>query len=497
MNKFKILNSSVAFMVLLVSLNSCTKESIVPTPFWKILQGNWQIQKDYTINGQNFELSEIEEKTVLSLFENVTDEDIEINIVRPSSAHRIGFDGKRFFYDERFETYKIDLYLKNSNSNFLIFRNSEGVYTEYDCNRPERFSNYVSDFMKVFTTQKQSLDDIYTIGYYNNVKYEYFEKYGNCSWGPRGVYKAWGWGSRGSITIETNIKGSANNLELSDFDFNTQVNYWARGDYSYPKVYTAFKIETISSSEIRVIYFPHYYQRTQNSEKIFDTVVFRFKKLNTSSTVIEIPPFDIKDYSTWREEFENYPNSKLKNGAFVSQAEGIDNKSLRIPNYNSYAEATYGDLLQKDKTLSFWIHPDQVNKPKQVIFSKYRNRYGPYILSLEGDKFTIELNDGNGNLQKVQSSRSISKGSWTHVCLKIDSNNYGTLYINGSKDSGGTLNNVDYDAAATALIGVTEADVLSGQFTSNFKGYIDELILFNKLLGDGEIYQLYKWHLTN
>jgi len=177
---------------------------------------------------------------------------------------------------------------------------------------------------------------------------------------------------------------------------------------------------------------------------------------------------------------------------------GSDKKnSLRLTNNNSYAESTLGDLFQKNKTLSFWISPDNVTKPKQIIFSKYRNQYGPYIVSLDGDKLTIELNDGNGTLQKVQSFKTIPIDSWSHVALTVDPNNYATLYINGSKDSGGTLNNIDYDAAAASLIGATEENVLDDQFSNNFKGYIDEVMLINKVMGAGEIYQLYKWHLTN
>lgn len=481
-------------------LNSCQKgEVIEPTPFWKILQGNWQIQKNYTINGQNFEMSDIEATTILSLFENVTDDDIEISYSGPG-YHDNGyysFDGEKFLNDDKkFDNIQAYLRLKYKKTS-MMFRNREGIYTEYDCGHPELFSNFVSDFFRVFTSQDNYPNPFVMYGF-DMVDFQKFEDFNNNAFGPRGVYKAWG---RTDLIIYTNVNSSVENFKITDL--NNQTNFWADYQGQNQKLYTAFKIENVNSDEIKIIYYTHYYGRIQNSKKIYDTIVFRFKKLNTSSTVITIPPFNIDDYkkSVW-EKFDSYTAAKLKNGSNLATDEHVGNgtdvkKSLRLLNYNSYAESTLGDIFQKNKTLSFWVNPESVDKPKQNIFSKYRNQYGPYVLSLEGNRLTIELNDGNGVLQKVQAERTIPKYTWTHIVLTIDENNYGTLYVNGAKDSGGTLNNVDNDADGASLIGMTEKDLLAGQFTNNFKGYIDEVMVIDKVMGAGEIYQLYKWHLTN
>ena len=100
-------------------------------------------------------------------------------------------------------------------------------------------------------------------------------------------------------------------------------------------------------------------------------------------------------------------------------------------------------------------------------------------------------------MQKVQSFKPISKEIWSQIALTIDENSYCTLYINGAKDSGGTINSVDYDAIGTPLIGCTDQDVVSGQFNKNFVGYIDEVMIIKNVISEGEIYQLYKWYITN
>jgi hypothetical protein len=238
-----------------------------------------------------------------------------------------------------------------------------------------------------------------------------------------------------------------------------------------------------------------YYGRTKNNLPILDKIDLSFKKTNAGSTVITIPPFDITKYSkSFWETFESLSSSYLKNGAIITSG-GIDNKCLNLPNANSYVESQR--LLKKNITLSFWVKPDDVSKTKQYIATKYKNQYGPYIMSLEGDKFTIELNNGSGVLQKVQSGKSITKGVWNHICLSIDNDNLGILYINGVKDSKGTLNSIDYDAVSKALLGTTEQALDNGQTDKNFKGSIDEIIQFSSVITEGEIYQLYKWHLTN
>jgi len=280
--KFSILLSLLSAFIFLYS---CQKEELEPTPFWKQLQGDWQIQKNYIINGQNFEMTDIEATTVLSLFENVTDDDIEILYSSGNYSHKIGFYEERFFLDNRFESIKVDLRFKNrENLNVMIFRNSEGIYTEYDCYRPERFSNYVSDFFRVFTSQGYQ-PNIYKIGTFPDWKYERFENYSNCDYGPRGVYKHWGYRTS-TMTLATIVNGSTENFKLTDI--NSQISYWSPGDYDSPGINQAFKIEIINSSEIRVVYFTHYYQRKRNGENLYDTIEFRFKKLNTSSSIITI-----------------------------------------------------------------------------------------------------------------------------------------------------------------------------------------------------------------
>lgn len=284
-----------------------------------------------------------------------------------------------------------------------------------------------------------------------------------------------------------------NNETTNDVDELNEFHYFVDKD-GLPLIY----IDELSSNTLKIRILSSFYGRKLNGKEIPDVVELSFTKLN-SSEVITIPPFNISNYnkSFWEKCGNSdyfWSKSALKNNASIISG-GVDDDCLNLPNASSYAE--FQKLLKKNTTLSFWVKPDDVTKTKQYIATKYKNQYGPYILSLETDKFTIEINNGSGVLQKVQSGKSIQKGVWNHICLSIDNDNLGILYINGVKDSKGTLNSVDYDAASKALLGTTEQAVDNGQTDKNFKGSIDEIIQFSSVITEGEVYQLYKWHLTN
>lgn len=475
----------ILLLSIVTTLSSCNKsDAVAITSFDKILQGTWAFDSLYTINGQSFVFSDLEKKTeLIFLEENYT-------ISTPDKSFGHGYyledDQTDVLTSEDIVSFNSACSINNYNTMKLV--NSDGFHYNRNYNGVSYIKNYMDEFpniVKIFSYHRPSF------GYYLGGYEEDLNK------SNKEFLQSWGFGKLyfdSKYTSTSTLK----NVAISDFDYFGFD--WTGYSGGGSQVYWRAKIKELTSSSLKLSIICNFYGRTASTYTVLDKVEVSLKKKPTKSGTIIISPFDITKYTkNFWEKCETVSSSYLssssfKNGASITSG-GVDNNCLSLPNASSYAE--FQKLLKKNTTLSFWVKPDDVTKAKQYIATKYKNQYGPYILSLEADKFTIELNNGSGVLQKVQSTKSITKGVWNHICLSIDNNNAGVLYINGVKDSSGALNSVDYDADSKALLGTTEQAVLAGQTSNNYKGSIDEIIQFGSILTEGEVYQLYKWHLTN
>lgn len=462
-----IFRALLLFFISVSLFSSCKKEEEAPaTPFYKLLEGHWEIQKGYSINGQAFEFSDLELRSVL-----------EFGAGTASCCHQ-----NRGLMDSLGNNIPYDVWFERKDNGIRV---EVPVFIKNDLGF---IAGYGED--EATLVERYPLFKLLTTGFATNYIYESGDNY------PFTQSRTWN-NFEGKI-----YSGTITNLSSSDYedpsDSFSGLKLTAYDEFSEFDHFSwdlgNFRVKNFNNSEMTLLLYVNYYNRILAGEVLLDVVELHLKKLNGSS-IIDVPPFDIADYSKlfW-EKMEDYPAAKLKGGAAIVFA-GIDGNCLSFPTTNAYA---FGErILSTNSTLSFWVNPASVNVAKQVLFSKYKNQYGPYIISLENDKLTIEINDGFGNLVKVQSGNALKHYTWTHVCLSINANNFGTLYINGAKDSAGTLPAVDYDADAQAMMGSTEQAVIAGQTNQNLKGYLDEIILFNEVLAPGEIYQLYNWHLTN
>jgi len=108
----------------------------------------------------------------------------------------------------------------------------------------------------------------------------------------------------------------------------------------------------------------------------------------------------------------------------------------------------------------------------------------------------VAVNNGAGQLKEIQTTKSLKSGEWNHVCFSYNSQEL-LICVDGKTDSRQMVNSFLNDATGNPLIG--NADVLLPDQISpqGFKGYIDEIIIFEDYLSQGEVFQLFQWHLTN
>jgi hypothetical protein len=450
----------ILFTVLILFL-SCNKEKenlTGSTPFYKLWGGYWLLDSVYHLNG---------EKKVFDKIELTTRISIEIDKYPDFSSSN---SDVRFDWNDGFEVSKKNAYTLSWYNNKCYFKiqNDVGLfYPDATYIRPTGLNSILLDLFPNHRNTNNCTS-------YLRISQAY-------------IWKQWA----GPIYMLTNlaVQTAGNepdlaNVKVSDIDY-FRIDSWL-GSY--------YKITELNTNQIKIDVLFDYYHRIINGKKILDKCSFILNRDNNSG-IITIPPFNPNSYKIlrWHNCIKDGDGLTLKGSASI-QPNGIDNNCLFLNGLGSYAE--FDRKPQVPTTLSFWVKPDDISRPKQVLFSKYKNKYGPFIMSLEQDKFALEINDGFGNLKKVTSTKSVNKDQWNHICLTVDTQNKAVLYINGEPDSQGTINSLNYDADAKILFGTTE-EALKNNIDVNFRGYLDEFIFFEKDFEQGEVKQLFIWHLTN
>ncbi len=131
-------------------------------------------------------------------------------------------------------------------------------------------------------------------------------------------------------------------------------------------------------------------------------------------------------------------------------------------------------------TLAFWIYPTS-NKAGQRILGAH----DAFELRLNGDlRLSNELFAAGANV--LTSISPLHLNQWTHLAFTW---NYSThrleTYINGVLDSAGALANYNPAGPLTLSLGTRS------QLTPFFKGKLDDLHLYNRVLGQPDIQTLY------
>ena len=440
----------------LLAIFSCTKKEDTLTPFYEVIKGNWALDSIYQINGQSFQFDDYDLNGTAVTFNSVAYD------YEHSSSLGYAFSGASCAMNIYNESGLVLSPVSSSvtegqwfsqAANLMRF-NTAGGYCHF-------WRDYTSDpFDHNYIFPKLSHLRYYIVPiedcdqYYNSD----IDKYNDCN---------------------SHITGHIQDNEIDHFSLSN-------GEY--------FKLDLLSANSIEMRFYIYYYNRVLDGTKLHDEVIIRLKKLNISGTVT-IPPFHPDNYALyWWNNCNGATGGITLKGNASIQPNGIDNNCVCTDGFGSYAE--YTRKPQVPMTLSFWVKPTTVKRTKQVLYSKYKNKFGPFIMSLEQDKFVLEINDGYGNLQKITAARPVAENEWNHICISVDADNKAVLYINSDADGQGTVNSLTYDATAKILLGTTEEAVDNGT-DINLRGCLDEIIFFKKVLSAGEIKQLYLWHLTN
>lgn len=183
-------------------------------------------------------------------------------------------------------------------------------------------------------------------------------------------------------------------------------------------------------------------------------------------------------------------------GASISNTSYIGNSfDFTGTSINKYLKSTTSAFADDSITFSFWINPNGTtgaiySTDGGAGYSKISiGNTGGGTCSASKMCFGRFVSSSWGN---VQSTASTGTGAWEHWVVTIDGTNI-TMYKNGVLDSSQVIGK-PVTVPSNIVIGNLGWGQLAG---TNFNGYIDEFNVFNRIITEKEIYNLYTYTAPN
>lgn len=180
-------------------------------------------------------------------------------------------------------------------------------------------------------------------------------------------------------------------------------------------------------------------------------------------------------------------SAKKEKGKFET-ADRDGSKALKLDGKTQYQFETVVDVeFDRPFTIAGWIKPS--GKASGAILSKMDDKasYRGFDLWMEGGKIgTHIVNTWQANALKVISTDVLKPNAWQHVVLSYDGSHKAAgvkIFIDGKLSA----NEVQADAL-TASIATSQPLRIGGRSTSSsWKGEVDDLRIYGRALGDGEL----------
>jgi len=187
--------------------------------------------------------------------------------------------------------------------------------------------------------------------------------------------------------------------------------------------------------------------------------------------------------------FDNstYGNNGTFNGGLSTSDINAGNYgyALEFDGSDDYVEVVSSDLdITGDLTVEAWVYPETYNPvssvDRRILINRIDGNNAYQITCWSGGGFIFAVNDGG--TQYKNDSRGYSTHTWYHLLGTYDATSHEIiLYVNGTVDSNGTSPARSLGNSGNLQIGRKSDD------TGYFKGAIDEVRIWNRVLGWEEI----------
>ncbi len=163
-------------------------------------------------------------------------------------------------------------------------------------------------------------------------------------------------------------------------------------------------------------------------------------------------------------------------------------KALKLKGNSQFkTEASVNLSYDQPFTFSAWVKPD--GKPTGAIFSKMDDKaaYRGFDLWMEGGSIgTHIVNTWQTNALKVISADVLAPDKWQHIVLSYNGSHKAAgvkIYIDGKQSA----NQVQADTLSATIATSQPFRIGSRSTGSNFKGEIDDLRIYNRVLEGAEV----------
>ena len=158
-----------------------------------------------------------------------------------------------------------------------------------------------------------------------------------------------------------------------------------------------------------------------------------------------------------------------------------------------YIEIANDEKLQLDgdASWSLWVKEENLSEGRQGLLFKHDNNEYELIMEASG---RISFYHGNGIYEEIQEpdGAKVTEDSWTHVVVtRNTATKTLTWYINGQKIGTDTYEKTPTKSSGNLFIGMRNSSE-----DLAFKGYLDEVKLFNGTLTDNDVKRIYEHENT-
>lgn len=171
----------------------------------------------------------------------------------------------------------------------------------------------------------------------------------------------------------------------------------------------------------------------------------------------------------------------------IQYNQGISGKAIYLDGDDDYIELGNGMNLTGDFTMNVWVNSDSASRSDAAILAKYEtNQYGPYDFYLSYNCPAFWVSNGKGGYERYKSDSKLESGKWYMVTYTYQKSiSKLSIYINGTLDCSFKCINITSNND-TVTIG-RQAFMFNPYSHLEYKGYLDELRLYNRVLSFSEI----------
>ncbi len=197
----------------------------------------------------------------------------------------------------------------------------------------------------------------------------------------------------------------------------------------------------------------------------------------------------------------NNNHGVLYGAVFTEDRFGRINRAVYFDGIDDYIDIGNQECLKTELpvTVAAWIKLEDGAYYPPIFLNNYtENHYFGIIFCLTLNN-QLCINIGNGGFSGPQSRKSqigntsLQFNIWYHVAAVVKSAESMELFINGKKEEGlysGSGGELIYNSDS-GVIGILDASINNGIL--HFKGKIDDVRFYNRVLTNHEIYKLFKY----